>query len=245
VLQNNSAKRGCVMTLVEPSATATPEGETARTCTIVLVDGQRLFRQALRMLLSEAEFTVVGEAGQAAEALELIASVEPDVVVSDLELPDGSAVPLIGQIHARFPKVAILVLTALRARDAAATSRRAGALGYVLKDCGRSELLTALREVAAGRRYRSFAPAAPVVWRRVAEASAGARAAYLTERQRQVLRSVARGYRTREIAQMLGVSVRAVHKQRERLRITLQLDSTAALTRFAVREGLAEETPAP
>ncbi len=197
------------------------------------------------MLLMEAEFTVVGEAGQGAEALELIAGVRPDVVVTDLHLTDGSALPLIEQIHARFPRVAILVLTALRARDAAVTSRKAGALGYVLKDYGRSELLTALREVAAGRRYRSLAPAAPGVRRQVAEPSSSARAAYLTERQRQVLRSVARGYRTREIAQMLGVSIKAVHKQREQLRITLQLDSTAALTRFAVREGLAEETPAP
>jgi two-component system, NarL family, invasion response regulator UvrY len=197
------------------------------------------------MLLIEAEFTVVGEAGQGAEALELIAGVRPDVVVTDLQLTDGYALPLIEEIHARFPKVAILVLTALRARDAAATSRKAGALGYVLKDCRRRELLTALREVAAGRRYRSLAPAAPVVRRQVAEASSSARAAYLSERQRQVLRSVARGYRTREIAQMLGVSIKAVHKHRERLRITLQLDSTAALTRFAVREGLAEETPPP
>src|SRR5437763_17012982 len=76
------------------------------------------------------------------------------------------------------------------------------------------------------------------------QASLSGRAAYLTERQRQVLRSVARGYRTREIAQMLGVSVKAVHKQRERLRIALQLNSIAALTRFAVREGFAEDSPA-
>jgi len=68
----------------------------------------------------------------------------------------------------------------------------------------------------------------------------GNRAAYLTERQRLILRSVARGHPTRQIAQMLGVSVRAVQKQRERLRITLQLDGTAALTRFALREGFAE-----
>ena len=196
------------------------------------------------MLITQEKFAVVAEAGRASEALELIGSVQPDVVVTELHLADGSAVPLIEQIHARFPKVAILVLTSVRARDVAGAIRKAGALGYLLKDCERAELFTALREVAAGRWYRSLVAAVPAMRAPGDEASLSSRAAYLTERQRQVLRSVARGYRTREIAQMLGVSIKAVHKQRERLRIALQLNSTAALTRFAVREGFAEESPA-
>jgi len=233
------------MTLVESPATATPAAQTRRPHRIVLIDGQRIFRQALRVLFAtEEEFAVVGEAGHAAEAVELIGSLQPDVVVTELHLTDGSAVPLIEQIHARFPKLAILVLTAVRAHDVAATVRKAGALGYLLKDGGRSELLTALREVVAGRWYRSIAPEVPVMGGHTDQASVSTRAAYLTERQRQVLRSVARGYGTREIAQMLGVSVKAVHKHRERLRIALQLNSTAALTRFAVREGFAEDSPA-
>jgi DNA-binding NarL/FixJ family response regulator len=166
-------------------------------------------------------------------------------VVTDLHLAEGSGVQLIEQIHARFPKVAILVLTALRAHNVVAAVRKAGALGYVLKDRGRGELLKALREVAAGRWYRSIAPAAAASRAWMEEGgSLSTRAAYLTERQRQVLRWVALGYRAREIAQMLGVSVRAVHKQRERLRDALQLHSTAALTRFAEREGLAQESAA-
>lgn len=224
-------------------ATATAAANAGRARRIMLVDGQRLFRQALRMLMVHEEFAVVAEAGQAAEALELIGSVQPDVMVTELYLADGSAVPLIAEVHARFPKVAILVLTAVRARDVAGTIRKAGALGYLLKDCECSELLRALREVAAGRWYRSLAAASPVR-PRVEEPSLSSRAAYLTERQRQVLRSVAHGYRTREIAQMLGVSVKAVHKQREGLRIALRLNSTAALTRFAVRSGFVEENPA-
>ena len=233
------------MTLLESPASATPAAQTRRAYRMVLIDSQRIFRQALRVLFAtEEEFAVVGEAGHAAEAVELIGSLQPDVVVTELHLTDGSAVPLIEQIHARFPKTAILVLTAVRAHDVAAAVRKAGALGYLLKDGGRSELLAALREVVAGRWYRSIAPQAPVMSGHTDQASLSSRAAYLTERQRQVLRSVARGYRTREIAQMLGVSVKAVHKQRERLRIALQLNSIAALTRFAVREGFAEDRPA-
>src|SRR5256885_4682447 len=205
------------MTLVDSPATATPAAQTRRAYRMVLIDSQRIFRQALRVLFAtEEEFAVVGEAGHAAEAVELIGSLQPDVVVTDLHLTDGSAVPLIEQIHARFPKLAILVLTSARASDVAGAVRKAGALGYLLKEHGREELLRALREVTAGRWYRSLA----------SEAGAGAaarddryvnnRAAYLTERQRQVLRSVALRYRTPEIAQMLGVSVTALHKHRQR-----------------------------
>src|SRR5256884_972256 len=181
------------MTLVESPATATPAAQTRCAYRMVLIDGQRIFRQALRVLFAtEEEFAVVGETGHAAEAVELIGSLQPDVVVTELHLTDGSAVPLIEQIHARFPRTAILVLTAVRAHDVAAAVRKAGALGYLLKDGGRSELLAALREVVAGRWYRSIAPQAPVMSGHTDQASLSGRAAYLTERQRQVLRSVAR-----------------------------------------------------
>jgi DNA-binding NarL/FixJ family response regulator len=232
------------MTLIASPCTATSSSDERRACRIVLIDSQRILRQALRILLAaEDGFAVVGDAGQATEALELIGALKPDVVVTDLHLAEGSGVQIIEQIHARFPKVAILVLTALRAHDVAAAVKKAGALGYLLKDRGRGELLTALRRVAAGRWYRSVVPAVPAMHARLDEViHLSTRAAYLTERQRQVLRGVALGYRAREIAEMLGVSVKAVHKQRERLRDALQLNSTAALTRFALREGFVQES---
>jgi DNA-binding NarL/FixJ family response regulator len=232
------------MTLAVSPAANPVVTDTPRVFRLLLVDTHRIFRHALRVLLApEPGFAVVGESGGADEALELVAALHPDVVITDLHLGDGPGVELIARIRARFPGVAVLVLTAARARDAAASAKRAGALGYLLKDRGRSELLAALRAVTAGRCYRSSTAATRAELRADPRALTN-RAAYLTERQRQVLRSVARGHPTREIAQMLGVSVRAVHKQRERLRSVLQLNSTAALTRFALREGFAEETPA-
>jgi DNA-binding NarL/FixJ family response regulator len=232
------------MMTLDASTAAGTNPTDPQLCRLVLVDGQRIFRHALRVLLAnECGFAVVGEARQRSEALELIGTLRPDVVVTELHLVDGSAVQLIEQIRENVPNVAILVLTAVRARDAAAAVRKAGALGYLLKDQGREELLAALRAVVAGRWYRSSAPAAALRGRGNT-GSLSNRAVYLTERQRQVLRSVARGHPTRQIAEMLGVSVRAVHKQRERLRNALQLNSTAALTRFALREGFAEEAPA-
>lgn len=207
----------------------------------MLVDGQQIFRQAVRALLSaEPGFVVVGEAGRLAEALEVIGAHSPDVVVSDLKLPDSADMQLIPQLRARCPQAAFVVLTALQARDHVAAARKAGALGYLPKQRGRVELLTAIRKVLTGRRYRTGLPRSP----RSGTAAGGrgaSGAALLTERQRQVLRSLALGQRAGEIAATLGVSVRAVYKQRERLRETLQLNSTAALTRFAVYEGFTED----
>jgi DNA-binding NarL/FixJ family response regulator len=216
-----------------------------RVCRILLVDNHQLFREGLRALLARGrEFVVVGDAREGHEALELIALQQPDVVITALHSGAGSAVQHLEQIQQRFPKVAILVLTKFRAQDVGVRVRRAGALGYLLKEQGLSELLGALREVAAGRCYRSNSSA---VARGLAASEEGvqdARVVDLTERQRQVLRWVALGYRPREIAQMLGVTVAAVHKHSERIRKVLQLDSTAALTRFAAREGLTEESDA-
>ena len=212
---------------------------------VLLVDNQQLFREGLRSLLArESEFVVVGDAREGNEALELIAVQQPDVVITELHLGAGSSVQHLEEIHERFPQVAILVLTEFRAREVAARVRSAGALGYLLKEQSLSELVVALREVASGRYFRpdSRAPAG-----RFAVSEEGARAigvADLTERQRQLLRWLALGYRAREIAQMWGVSVKAVFRLRERLRDVLQLDSTAALTRFAAREGFAEESDA-
>jgi len=216
-----------------------------RTVSLLLVDAHCLFRQALRVLLASQDgFTVVGEAGRAGEALELIETLRPQMVLTDLHLPDDHEGHFIASVRARFPSVAVLVLTALRARGVAVAARKAGALGYVLKDQGRADLVNALHEVAAGRWHCADTPVVPLRRAHADESGiAGGRSDYLTERQRQVLRSVALGYSTREIAQMLGVSVKAVHKQRERLSIALQLSGTAALTRFAIREGLVQASP--
>jgi len=217
-----------------------------RASRILLVDGQQIFRHAMRMLFADGTaFNVVGECGTARAALELAGVLQPDVVITELQLPDTQGVELIEQLRASQPRAAILVLTTLRARERVAAARRAGAHGYLLKECGRAELLSAVRAVAAGRRYRTRALSARAPRGQALRGGAqlGAQAAALTERQRTVLRSLALGYRTREIAQMLGVSVRAIYRQRESLRNTLQLNSTAALTRFAVYEGIAEDCP--
>lgn len=227
--------------LTGPDRSPANAADCAVACRIVLVDGQQIFRQAVRALLcAEPGFVVVGEAGRLAEALEAVATHSPDVVVSDLKLPDSADMQLIPQLRARCPQAAFVVLTALQARDHVAAARKAGALGYLPKQRGRVELLAAIRKVLAGRRYRTGLPRHARRGSGSGDRNAGG-AALLTERQRQVLRSLALGHAARDIAAALGVSVRAVYKQRERLRETLQLNGTAALTRFAVYEGFTED----
>jgi DNA-binding NarL/FixJ family response regulator len=229
--------------LLNPGSNASGAADSAGICRVVLIDGQQIFRQALRALLAaEPGLTVVGEAGRLAEALELVGSQSPDVVLCDVKLPDCPGIQLIPQLRVRCPQSAFIALTALHARDHIAAARKAGVLAYLSKQSGRAQLLTAIREVSAGRRYRCDLPSARPAADAGSHLTSGA--AHLTERQRQVLRSVALGHGAREIAETLGVSVKAVYKQRERLRETLQLNSTAALTRFAVYEGFAEDGPA-
>lgn len=216
--------------------------QTTRTCRVLLIDGHRILREAVRSIIDASEgFEVVGEAAGATQALQLIESLQPDLVVTDLPLPDRSGVKFIAEFLLRRPQAAVLVLSAIR-EERASGATKAGARGYLRKECGRAELLAALREVAAGRRYVCESFSAPR--RRSAREEpeiGGNPTTILSERQLEVLRSVALGYRNKDIAQRLSVSVKAVQKHRARLSNLLNLHGTAALTLYAVRTGLVSE----
>jgi len=216
---------------------------------VLLADPHCIVREGVRALLERGgEFSVVGEASGAHEALALVDRLKPDAVVTELNLREGCGLKLIEETHTRFPQIAIVVLTAFRARDRVASARRAGARGYLMKCRGRRDLVAALRTARTGRWYRS-AEQESRVRGFLAQPQHGnfasSRVAFLTSRQHAVLRLLALGHSTREIAAALGVSVQAVHRLRERLLSSLQLRGIAALTRLAVREGLIDEASDP
>ena len=232
-----------IMSLNALTSSEFPATAAGRIQRIILVDRHRLVREAVRFMVdATAEFKVIGEAADATEALPLIDSLQPDVVLTDFPLPDRAGVQFIAEFRSRLPGLQVLVLTALPGRENAVVAMKMGACGYVLKSCNSPELLAAMRSAAAGRPYlcKSLTEPKSQPWESEGRGR-GIATTNLTERQRLVLRSVALGHSNREIARLLGVSIQAIQKHRERLCDALELHGTAALTRYALQTGLVSE----
>ena len=215
---------------------------------IVLADDHEVVRQALRMLLDNvSSFAVVGEAADEPHAVEIVGELRPDVLVLDLMAAGHGGVEVIQQLRKRKLPVRVLVLTNAIGEARVGEALAAGADGYARKDASADDLFTAIREVAAGRRFLSL----PWSEERLAEHRQRAGAAgpdlyaSLTERERQVLHLAAEGLRNREIAERLGISPRTAESHRAHLMAKLKLRREAELVRYALRRGLVPLDPTP
>jgi DNA-binding NarL/FixJ family response regulator len=180
---------------------------------VLLVDDHPLFLDGVRAALTGAEdLEVVGEAHDVAEAVELAGRLEPDVVLMDLNLPDGSGIDATRAVLRQDAGIRVLVMTMSADDDAVVAAIRAGARGYVVKGAGRADLLQAVRTVAAGGAVFSPTVADRLGGFFTGVAAAPAREAFpqLTEREREVLDLVARGYDNRRIARELFLSDKTV-----------------------------------
>lgn len=211
---------------------------------IVLADDHGIMRDGLSELLNkEQDLEVVGTAGDGKAAAELVRELEPDVLVTDLSMPRTDGVRAIEIIKQRCPGTRIVVLTYHLDDSHVHAALEAGADAYVLKDEGRSELLKAIRCVAAGQSYMS-----PSVCRRVmslfvqsGQQSVEQQTAsweHLSPREREVLKLIAEGYKTREIAGYLDLSAKTVEKHRANLMRKMNLHSIADVTAYAIDNGL-------
>jgi DNA-binding NarL/FixJ family response regulator len=231
------------MTLDSQPGSVQPSQADYSSYRVFLIDSHRIFREAVRQIVArDAGFEVIGDAGTATEAFAVIDSLKPEIILTECALPDRSGVRFISELHSRWPRVGILVVTALGPTALRAAISRGGVLGCIPKSCGSEELLRAISQVARGRKY--VCPSLQLRRARDAEPAhvSSSDPATLTARQRQIIRHVALGYNNIEIGQMLGISAKTVSKHRGRLRNALRLRSTAGLTRYAVREGLVSET---
>jgi len=211
---------------------------------VLLADDHAIVRDGLRALVDgHAGLTVVGEADSGLEAWRLACKVKPDVVVIDLSMPGLSGIEATEKIAHDCPDVKVLALTMHEERGYVSRVLRAGAAGYALKRSASSELVRAIRAVAAGERYvdpslagallTAYA-ARPARNRNVDQADL---VANVTVREGEVLRLLALGYSNKEIASSLSISVKTVETHRSSGMARLGLTSRAALVRFAVTEG--------
>ena len=209
---------------------------------VLLADDHSLVRAGIRRVLAEhPEIDVVGESVDGIEVLRVLAQGPVDVLVLDLAMPrmDGfETLALAKEIH---PTIKILVLTMHNTTEYIARALRQGADGYVLKDSAVPDLVAAIEAVMAGRGY--YSPAIESEVRNLLRAGPlpNRPLALLTERERGVLRLVAQGLSTKEIASLLNISHRTVDSHRANVMRKLDIRSVARLTQFAIREGILDD----
>jgi DNA-binding NarL/FixJ family response regulator len=202
---------------------------------IVVVDDHHLFRAGVRAELA-AHHDVVGEAATPAEALAVIASTAPDVVLLDVHLPEGGGVTVLEALRGTGPKV--LALSVSDAAEDVVPMIRAGALGYVTKTIETAELLDAIATVAAGEACFSPRLAAFVLQAFSAPVEQPSELESLTPREREVLHHLARGYAYKRIAQRLKISDRTVETHVSNVLRKLQLSSRHEVSHWAATRGL-------
>jgi DNA-binding NarL/FixJ family response regulator len=209
---------------------------------IVIAEDHTILREGLRSLLSSSpNFEIIGEAGDGREAIRQVKKFKPELILTDLSMPRMNGMEAIKEIKRESPATKILVLTVHRAEEYILATFRAGADGYLLKDSTHSELLMAVKKVLSGAHYIS-----PEISEKVIEGyiegkkSLKSRTSWetLTQREREILKLIAEGYRNKEIAEDLCISVKTVEKHRANLMEKLDLHSIQALTTFAIEKGL-------
>lgn len=211
---------------------------------VLIVDDHPLMREGLHELIStEADFEICAEAGDAPGAVAAAASSAPDVVVLDLTLGEDDGVTLVTELHERWPDLRILVLSMHDESLYAERLISLGARGYVMKQEAPEVFLAALRRVALGEHYVSPRLATRLFGRLArVRAPSSHTTDGLTEREREVLREIARGHATQEIAAALGMSAKTVDSHRRNIREKLGLGSAGDLVRYAVQWETAAES---
>ena len=210
---------------------------------VVLIDDHAVVRSGLRLLLeAQQDIDVVGEGGNAQDAVFRARALKPDVMLLDVVMPGESGIEVVPKLVKESPGTKILVLSMQDDPSYVREAFAAGAKGYVLKEAADEEVVSAVREVAGGGSYVHPALGARMVAAEAAERAA-AEADPLSEREREVLRLLALGHTNQEIAGKLYISVRTAESHRAHIMQKLRLSTRAELVRYALSNGLLTEEP--
>jgi two-component system response regulator NreC len=205
---------------------------------IVLADDHVLVRQGLRSLLEREGFQVVAEASDGQEALRHVESLQPDIAVMDISMPTLNGLNAAREVKRASPKTKTILLTQHDESQYIRDALEAGVKGYVLKSQVANDLLLAIRQVSRGAVYLSPGVSSAVMeaYQSKSEKSKNP----LTSRERQVLQLVAEGKSTKDVASLLGISVKTAESHRTRLMQKLDIHETATLVLYAVRHGIVQ-----
>jgi DNA-binding NarL/FixJ family response regulator len=206
---------------------------------VLLADDHALVRAGIRALLDRnKDIKVVAEAGNGAETVQLVRDAKPDLVLLDITMPDLSGLDVLEELQRGFPEVRVIILTIHDNPAYAVSALRAGADGYLPKKAASDELVRAIRTVMQGQTYLSPEISKDGLADYKATALDEGRAEELTPRQLDVLRMIAEGYSTKEIARALNISVKTVETHRALLMQRLDIHDVAGLVRYAIKTGL-------
>ena len=206
---------------------------------ILVADDHLIIRQGLRLILeTEAEFELVGEAADGAEAVRLCAELHPAVVLMDLRMPGMDGLTAIERLQAEQPQISVIILTTFNEDDLMLRGLRAGAKGYLLKDTDRETLFKSIRAAARGETLLKPEIMARLLLKAGASDTPAKSKFDLTEREVEVLTRVAQGDRSKEIAVRLGISERTVKAHLASIYNKLGVDSRAAAIAVAAQKGL-------
>jgi DNA-binding NarL/FixJ family response regulator len=209
------------------------------TIKVVLVDDDEMVRQGIQMLLERDGFVVAGYASNGYDALSLVEQLKPNIVLLDINLPQLNGIEVATQIHRDHPQIGLIMLTAHRQHAEVVRALHVGVKGYVWKGSDFSELTIAIKAVVRGQAFISPAVSNDILMEYLnGSQEREVNRELLTPRQRQVLQLIAEGHSNKDIAILLGLSVKGVEKHRTELMKRLDIHNTAALVMYAVKSGI-------
>ncbi|MDR1708476.1 MAG: response regulator transcription factor [Candidatus Accumulibacter sp.] len=206
---------------------------------VIIVDDHRLVRAGIASLLEGVPgIAVAGEAADGAQALELIAKCNPDVVLLDLAMPNGSGFDVLEHVQKSGRRLKIIVLSMHDSPEHVRRALKLGAAGYLLKDTLPDELVLAIETVGRGQSWLSPSISRTVIDGYLGRGEGKESGAELTERQITILKHIAEGHNTKEIAARLGLSSKTVETHRAQIMQKTGIREIAGLVRYAIRKGL-------
>ncbi len=214
--------------------------------TILLADDHSILRAGLRSILnSKSDFEVVAEVDNGMDAIKTALSLKPDLLLTDLSMPKTNGTEAIRELKKRLPEIKCIVLTMHTSEEYIHTALDAGADGYVLKDDSHEELLAAIKNVLNGKTYLSPSICGNVVSGYLNSTGSSKPATswdVLTKREREIIKLIAEGNRSKDIAEHLSISIKTVEKHRSNLMKKLNMHSLGSLTNYAMKNGLVDQT---